>query len=234
MSMDRYDPNEWTKSFVTENKSFCLEQLRIANNRVIELVQNGDYAPAIAGLDRIINGLITMLNAGGDYRSHICFFSWIEADIILFGMNAPEDKKLETALKLLEDARDFAKSETAKQNISAMISDLRSGKSISTMRQEYGSEFPVAEVDMLRDLNGKLENNTQSSSSSNYTSNSDSSSGCGTGCFGKIIIVAIIIAAIYFVLMYFTPVKMMEQKAPTPAPANIESLLDMETNHLKS
>ncbi len=229
--MDRYDPNEWTKSFVMENQTFCLEQLRCTNNRVIELIEQREYAPAVAGLDRIINGLITMLNAGGDYRSQICFFSWIEANVILFGMDAPEDRKRDTALKLLEDARDFAKSETSKQNISAMISDLRSGKSISTIKNEYGSEFPSADIDMLRDLNGKLVANT-SSSSSNYSSNSDSSSGCGSGCFGKIIILAIIIALIYFVMMFLTKPKLIE-KTPTPAPTNTESLLDIDTDNLE-
>ena len=230
--MDRYDPNEWTKSFVAENQSFCLEQLRSTNNRVIELIEQREYAPAVAGLDRIINGLITMLNASGDYRSQICFFSWIEADIILFGMDAPEDRKRNTALQLLEDDRDFAKSETSKQNIIAMISDLRSGKSISTMRTEYGSEFPSADIDMLRDLNGKLVATTHVSSSSNYSSSSDSSSGCGSGCFGKIIIIAIIIALIYFVMMFLTKPKSAE-KVPTPAPTNTESLLEIDADNLE-
>lgn len=199
--MDRYDPNEWTRSFVAENQAFCLEQLRSTNNRVIELLQNGDYAPAVAGLDRILNGLITMLNAGGDYRSQICLFSWIEANILLFGVDAPEEKRRQNALQILEDAKDFAKSETTKQNISSMISDVRSGRSIQSLRQDYSSDFPAEEIDLLRDLNSKLVMTTQSSSSSsssNYSSSSDSSSGCG-GCFGKLIILAIIIAALYFV-----------------------------------
>ncbi len=229
--MDRYDPNEWTKSFVDENQSFCLEQLRSTNNRVIELIEQREYAPAIAGLDRILNGLIAMQNAGGDYRSQICFFSWIEADVILFGMDAPEDKRREIALNMLEDARDFAKSETSKQNISAMISDLRSGKSISTMKNEYDSEFPSADIDMLRDLNGKLVANT-SSSSSNHSSNSASSSGCSSGCFGKIIIIAIIVALIYFVMMFLTKPKY-DEKVPTLAPTNTESLLDIDTDNLE-
>lgn len=112
-----------------------------------------------------------------------------------------------------------------------MISDLQSGKSITTMKNEYGSEFPSADIDMLRDLNGKLVANT-SSSSSHYSSNSDSSSGCGSGCFGKIIILAIIIALIYFVMMFLTKPKLIE-KTPTPAPTNTESLLDIDTDNLK-
>lgn len=197
--MDRYDPNEWTRSFVAENQAFCLEQLRSTNNRVIELLQNGDYAPAVAGLDRILNGLITMVNAGGDYRSQICLFSWIEADILLFGVDAPEDRRRQNALQILEDAKDFAKSETTRQNISSMISDVRSGRSIQSLRQDYGSDFPTEEIGLLRDLNSKLVLTTQSSSTSTQSSSSDSSSGCGTGCFGKLIILAIIIAALYFV-----------------------------------
>lgn len=227
--MDRYDPNEWTKSFVSENQSFCLEQLRSTNNRVIELLQNGDYAPAVAGLDRILNGLITMLNAGGDYRSQICLFSWIEADILLFGVDAPEDKRRQNALQILEDARDFAKSETTRQNISSMISDVRSGKSIHSLRQDYGSDFPTDEIGLLRDLNSKLVLTTQSSSTSTQSSSSDSSSGCCSGCFGKLIILAIIIAALYFVAVNVFKVDMDSLKEFSPTPINTESSIEMDT-----
>ena len=222
--MDRYDPNEWTKSFVTENQSFCLAQLRDTNDQVVEFVKQGNYAPAIAGLDRILNGLITMVNAGGDYRSQICFFSWIEADIILFGIDAPEDRKRETALRLLEDARDFAKSDSVKQNLSAMISDLKGGTSLSVMKADYGAEFPASDIDLLKNLNGKLHSDTMSSSAS---SNYNTSSGCGSGCFTKLFILAVVIAAIYFGMSYFTKSK--EDIAPTPAPTPVENTTGTQT-----
>ena len=82
--MDRHDPNQWTKEFVVGNKDFCIRIIKDTNNQVIDYIKQGEHKAAIAGLDRILNGLVTMINAGYDYRSHVCFFSWIEANIMLF------------------------------------------------------------------------------------------------------------------------------------------------------
>lgn len=222
--MDRYDPNEWTRSFVIENQSFCLEFLRDTNTQVANLLREGEYKAAVAGLDRILNGLITMQNAGGDYRSHISLFSWIEADVILFGIeDAPDDRKRDTAIGMLADARDFSKSDTNKQKLSAMISDVRGGRSISSLKSEYSPTFPEEEIDTLQNLNGKLVPSYQStSSSSGSTTSGSSSSGCG-GCFIAAIVIAIIVGIIAFVLMFVPNVMIRDSIAPTPTP--IESTI---------
>lgn len=92
--MDRYDPNQWTKDFVSNNKDFCIRVIKDANNQVIDCLNQGEHKVAIVGFDRILNGLVTMINAGYDYRSEVCFFSWNEANVILFGnIDAPRPKQ---------------------------------------------------------------------------------------------------------------------------------------------
>lgn len=154
--MDRYDPNEWSERFVARDPDFCMSVLRNVNETVIDLLENGNYAPAVAGLDRILNGLFTFLNAGADVRAHICFFSWMEGMVIAFGVQAPESKRKENAIKVLEDARDFAKGENTKQNISMLISDIRSASSLSALCDEYDPEFPSSVVETLGDLQEQL------------------------------------------------------------------------------
>ena len=144
--MDRYDPNQWTKDFVGENKDFCIRILKDTNRQVIEFLEQGEHEAVLVGLDRILNGLVTMINAGFDYRSQVCFFSWMQADVILFGdfPNAPEKNRLETAKKAYLDARDFAKGPTAKKTVSAVLEDMDSGYDLSALQHKYGgSKIPI-------------------------------------------------------------------------------------------
>lgn len=154
--MDRFDPNEWTKQFVRQEPEFCMDILRQVNATVIDLVREENYAPAVAGLDRILNGLITFQNAGANVRPHLCMFSWMEAEIIAFGMDAPERNRRNTAIQLYEDARDFAKSENTRNSISQIISQLRAGTPLSVMRQERGPDFAEDIASMLEDLQRQL------------------------------------------------------------------------------
>lgn len=157
--MSGYDPNEWTREFVVGNKDFCIRMLKNTNEQVINCIKQGEHKAAITGLDRILNGLVTMINAGYDYRSHVCFFSWIEANIMLFGnlADAPEENRLKTAKATLLDARDFAKSETAKNSISTIIDDINKGYSLALLANKYGGDFPDFETETLADLNNKLD-----------------------------------------------------------------------------
>lgn len=157
--MDRYDPNQWTKEFVVGNKDFCIRAIKGTNNQVINLLKQGEHKAVIAGIDRILNGLVTMINAGYDYRSQVCFFSWIEANIMLFGnlQDAPEQNRLNTAKGALLDARDFAKSENAKNSISEIIDDINNGYNLSMLANKYGGDFPDFEIETLTNLNDKLE-----------------------------------------------------------------------------
>ena len=154
--MDRFDPNEWTKQFVRQEPEFCMDILRQINATVIDLVREEDYAPAVAGLDRILNGLITFQNAGANVKPHLCMFSWMEAEIIAFGVDAPEENCRATAIQLYEDARDFAKSENTRDNISELISILRSRTPLSVLRQERGTDFAEEIASVLEDLQRQL------------------------------------------------------------------------------
>lgn len=158
--MDRYDPNQWTKEFVVGNKDFCIRVIKDTNNQVINCLKQGEHKAVIAGIDRILNGLVTMMNAGYDYRSQVCFFSLIEANVMLFGnlRDAPEQNRINTAKDVLLDARDFAKSETAKNNISAIINDINKGYELSALANKYAGDFPDFEIETLADLNNKLDN----------------------------------------------------------------------------
>ena len=158
--MDRYDPNQWTKEFVLSNNDFCIRQLKETNNQAIDYLKQGEHKAVIAGMDRILNGLVTMMNAGYDCRSHACFFSWVQANVMLFGNlpDAPEENRLKTAKAALLDARDFAKGETAKNNISLIIDDINKGYDLAMLEQKYAEDFPNFEAETLADLNNKLDN----------------------------------------------------------------------------
>ncbi len=154
--MDRYDPNEWTQRFVTREPDFCLSVICQTTEQVIQLVKMRQYTPAISGLDRILNGLITFQNAGADFRPYICMFSWIEATIIALGANAPEENRRRTAISLYEDARDFATSENTKQNITSIIRILNSGRPLLSLKDDIEPDFPYSVEEILEDLLNRL------------------------------------------------------------------------------
>lgn len=158
--MDRHDPNQWTKEFVLENKDFCIRAIKDHNNQVIDHLKKGEHKLSIVGLDRIMNGLVTMINAGYDYRSQVCFFSWIEANIMLFGNleDASEQNRIKTAKDALLDAKDFAKDETTKKTVSEIIDDINKGYNLSSLANKYAQDFPVFETEALTNLNKKLDN----------------------------------------------------------------------------
>lgn len=157
--MDRYDPNEWTKKFVLSNKSFCVSVLKETIKRIIELVKSRDYKASIVGLDRTLNGLITMQNTGtGNCCPYICGLSFVEGDIIACGLyEAPNEKRREYALKAFMDARDFSNGnmeEFANQAIYA----LESGISFDGFKKTFDPDFPNDLVlDMLSDTMQKLD-----------------------------------------------------------------------------
>lgn len=154
-----YDPNEWTREFVSANPDFCIRKLKETNEQIIDWMKQGEHKTAVAGLDRVLNGLITMTNAGYDFHSHICFLSWMEANIILFGDfgDAPEHNRIHTAKSVLLDARDFAKSDTAKNSINQILNDINKGYAISVLTSKYAADFPNSEIETLIDINNRLE-----------------------------------------------------------------------------
>ena len=204
--MDRHDPNQWTKEFVIDNKDFCIRIIKDTNNQVIDYIKQGEHKAAIAGLDRILNGLVTMINAGYDYRSHVCFFSWIEANIMLFGNlpDAPEQNRINTAKATLLDAKDFAKGETTKNTISEIIDDINKGYDLSALSSKYAGDFPNFEIETLTNLNDKLEN---------YSSTATSVSATSKKKKPWWLIIIIIILALVAVALLITPKKATEAPA---------------------
>ena len=157
--MDRHDPNQWTREFVSENKDFCIRAIKENNDKVSAFLKEGEHKLAIVGLDRIMNGLITMTNAGYDYRSQVSSYSEIEASIMLFGNleDAPEQNRIKTAKEALLDAMDFAKDETTKKAISEILDDINKGYNLSALASKYAGDFPDSEIKALENLNKKLD-----------------------------------------------------------------------------
>lgn len=153
--MDISDPNTWTKEFVVSHWAECIRFLQDTNKLVIHYIRQRNYPAAITGLDRILNGLILMQNSGhGDFHSHISMFSMVEGTVIACCMEAPEDRLRKTAAALFADARDFAKTDKAKQKMEALRSELESGVPLSQWRKAYDEEETIG---FLQDLNEQLE-----------------------------------------------------------------------------
>ena len=128
--VDYEDPNTWTKGYVTTHSEECLEFIREANQLVIRYTQQRDYRAALVGLDRILNGLITMQNSKQrDYRSFISMFSLAEAIVLYHGgpTIGSKSKAVSAAIDMFEDARDFATKRDTKRNIEEVIRQIKAG-----------------------------------------------------------------------------------------------------------
>lgn len=123
------DPNTWTTEYVISHRGECLDDLREINQLVIRYVRQENYAAGIAGLDGILNGLVTMQNSKQDnYSSFISMFSMVEAIVMLSFSPASSD----TAIMLLEDARDFATKAETRRNVEAMIREIKAGHDVGS------------------------------------------------------------------------------------------------------
>lgn len=147
--LDHEDPNTWTSEYVIAHRNECLAFLREINQTVIRYVQLGNYTAAITGLDRILNGLITMQNSHcGNYRSHLSSFSMIEGTLLTsFGSRGTPN-----AIKALKDARDFATNPKAKREIETALAALEKGMPLNLDSRDYNEL-----VRMLRDMDRHLE-----------------------------------------------------------------------------
>ena len=150
--MDRYDPNEWTTSFVRANADFCIQFLQETNAMVIQLLRKENYAASVAGLDRILNGLITFYNAGAQtdlVRFLICCHSMAESHVIAFGLEGGDlTLRRKNAIGCLEDARDFG-DEDDKEMLQPLADALYSNKSLAQIRYEIEPNFPTDTIDVL-------------------------------------------------------------------------------------
>lgn len=156
--MDRTDPNTWTKDFAKSNRSYCFDFLAETNMLVVKYMKEGNYTGAVAGIDRILNGLIVIQNSGAaDCKPHLCMFSWCNADIILHCVNdAPDYKRKEIALANYEDAYDFAKSASTKDSLRLIISNIKGGVSVSDLKYRYARNCPQETIETLENLTNEL------------------------------------------------------------------------------
>lgn len=227
--MDRHDPNQWTKDFVIGNKEFCTNELIDTNKLVISYLKSGEHKAVIAGLDRILNGLVTMINAGFDYRSQVCFFSWIEANVMLFGnLNEfPEENRIKTAKDALLDARDYAKEESTKNDIIAIIDDINKGYSLSTLASKYADNFPDFEIEALTNLNNKLGIPTSTAAPTTASTTPYTAPTSTTKPKKKLwlILVIILILALFIIIRLFIPMGAVKEpaRAETTPPTEITS-----------
>ncbi len=154
--MDRYDPNEWTTSFVRSNADFCLQFLQETNAIIVRVLREGNCTAAVAGLDRTLNGLITFYNAGAQtdlVRYLISCLSLVESHVIAFGLEGGDPTaRRKNALACLEDARDFAGDEDMKELIQPLLRDLYSNKSLDQLRYDHEPNFPADSVDLLEEI----------------------------------------------------------------------------------
>ena len=156
--MNKQDPNTWTPRYVSWHTRECLRFLQETNMLVVNLLKQGQYEACVAGLDRIINGLIVMQNSRcGDYRAHLCMLSWCEGNIIAMGVDAPEGKRRETALSMYRDACDFAKSDSTKESLKEIMYELQLRMSLQEFMEEVEPNFPEETLDILEKITGKLQ-----------------------------------------------------------------------------
>ncbi len=157
--MDYYDPNTWTESFVRHNARDCMTLLRRTNEQVVAYLRQGHSKAAIAGLDRILNGLAVIHNAQVmDCRRHMCLFSWAEANIVCMGNleDAPADRRRATAVNLFSDARDFATKENTWQSLREILAAVEGGMSFAELKRELEPNFPEETASILQNLNKQL------------------------------------------------------------------------------
>lgn len=156
--MNKQDPNTWTPRYVSWHTRECLHFLQETNKMVVELLKQGQYEACVAGLDRIINGLIVMQNSKcGDYRAHLCMLSWCEGNIISMGVDAPEGKRREAALMMYQDACDFAKSDSTKEGLKEVMYALQSCMTLEEFTEKVEPNFPEETLDILEQITGKLQ-----------------------------------------------------------------------------
>ncbi len=207
--MDRTDPNSWTPQYVRSNTPECIDFLIETNERIIRLLYNVENAAAIAGLDRVINGLVVMQNAGcGNFRPHISLLSMVEGLVMLFGpvvapdgRIATESKRRETAISALEDARDFSSSDDMKQTYTWLISEIRSGTSVEKIKAESNVDIPGDLVENITAVNRQLAKAKALGSSG--TAAPSPAPKKKSGCMPKLLLIGALVVVVLFAIRIF-------------------------------
>lgn len=156
--MDRTDPNTWTQSFVKDNIKYCFDFLAETNKIVVRCIRQGEFTGAVAGVDRIINGLITIHNSGAQKcKELISGFSRANGDILLFSLADTDERKFrEAALANYEDAYDFSSEASSRGYIRLRIDDIKDGRSLSALKSRYAKDYPENTISALQKLTDEL------------------------------------------------------------------------------
>ena len=157
--VDHEDPNTWTKEYVISNRIDCLQLLQEVNLTIVHYINEGNYLGAVVGLDRVLNGLVTMHNSrsyDGKVRTAMSALSFVEGSLLSFadlGLSISEDDRRSRALALFKDSQDFARTKRVKQTSKRVIKVLESGMSLAMIKSEYAEDFPEGLTDILEDVN---------------------------------------------------------------------------------
>ena len=150
--MDIYDPNQWTVEFAKQKGAFCISFLKETNAKVIEKLREGNYKAAAAGIDRMLNGAVTLHNTGDyDMRPFLSTYSFNQGIITVCGItDAPEQQRRQAAISSFSDARDFSTASLREISI-GVINMLQSGQSLLSIKTEICPNFPSEIIGVMAD-----------------------------------------------------------------------------------
>ncbi|MBR4762289.1 MAG: hypothetical protein IK086_06600, partial [Clostridia bacterium] len=150
--MDIYDPNQWTVEFARQRGIFCINFLKETNAKVIEKLREGNCKAAAAGIDRMLNGAVTLQNAGEyDMRPFLATYSFNQGLIAVCGItDASEEQRRQAAIAAFSDARDFSNASLREIAVS-VIGMLQSGQNLQSIKTEICPNFPSELIGLMSD-----------------------------------------------------------------------------------
>jgi len=152
--MKKIDPANWTSFFMKRKLAFCLAHPASMNGAMQDALSEGDLHAAAHCADKLCEGLLKLTQSVSRqrYAPMLYTYSFILAQIALFGVGG--DRGLAAAVPPLQDAYDFAgrclndgfgnaeKVASDLEMIGCVIEDVRSGRPIEEIRNEYCPDFP--------------------------------------------------------------------------------------------
>lgn len=210
--MDIYDPNQWTVEFARQRGIFCINFLKETNAKVIEKLREGNCKAAAAGIDRMLNGAVTLQNAGEyDMRPFLATYSFNQGLIAVCGItDAPEEQRRQVAISAFSDARDFSNASLREIAVS-VIGMLQSGQNLQSIKTEICPNFPSELIGLMSDTDkiggapkptpAVSANNTAVKPAPAYTGGASGGKGSGSGIIKTLLFILIPIAAIGLVVL---------------------------------
>lgn len=210
--MDIYDPNQWTVEFARQRGIFCINFLKETNAKVIEKLREGNCKAAAAGIDRMLNGAVTLQNAGEyDMRPFLATYSFNQGLIAVCGItDAPEEQRRQVAISAFSDARDFSNASLREIAVS-VIGMLQSGQNLQSIKTEICPNFPSELIGLMSDTDkiggapkptpAVSANNTAVKPAPAYTGGASGGKGSGSGIIKTLLFILIPIVAIGLVVL---------------------------------